>query len=207
MSPDMEKVNVSRLEKTKESLANFREFLTAIHDLFTWKREWFPALIVGVVTLFYGFVWWYEVTVLTTLSALAILGVCVDVACVRGRKFITQAWPWNPSRERQFTDICIWISHGGANLSAGVSKLAGLRESSPLVYYAGTVTALLFTAWIGNAVPNHLLCYGSTLGLALYPGIDESGVIGRHLGHLYPQIRQLVTKYMPKKQAGAPKED
>jgi hypothetical protein len=201
-------VNVNRVDDFKQGLAGHKEVLAVCWELLTWKRDWYPVVLVSAVTFAYTLIWWNDVTVLTSLSLLGILLVCVDLASTHARSMLSSVVAYTPEREHLFTDMCIWLSQATTVVAGLAASAASWRETNSIFYYTTTSTALLVLAWIGSLVPNMLLCYWATAALVLLPGISRNGLVAKYASRAQAEVQKVLRRYLPvKRSADATKQE
>ena len=182
-----------------KQFVNWREVLVVLHDVLHWEQDWHPIILSSIIALFYYIIWWHELSLLSTMSTLALSMVIVDLITVHFRALFESLCPWDEKREAQFNHISSRI----LNIMEAISGLQGMmlkyRKDNPPLYYTTVLSALLILSWLGTTVPNLFLCFVFTTLATLYPGLKKRGYIGRMSRLIWHHTHALISKIFKRK--------
>jgi len=168
-------------ELLREKLVPCREVCPVLLDIFTWKEDVYPIVLSSVVTTFFGLLWYLDPSVLTAISSIGLILTATDFLLPLLSKSVTKLDDWTPEKERKFTIFINRIAYYSVQVWNFNVSLNDWKREKPNMYTSCVVVALLFLAWIGNAVNNLFLAYLAILFLALVPGLLHRRILQRYL--------------------------
>jgi len=167
-------------ELLREKLIPCREVCPVLLDIFTWKQEVYPVVLSSLVTIFFGLLWYLDPSVLTAVSTIGLILTAADFFLPILSKSVSNPESWTPEKERKFTVFINRIAYYSVQTWNFHVSLGDWKREKPNMYTSCIIVALLFLAWIGNAVNNLLLAYLVVLFLTLFPGLMH-----RRILHIY----------------------
>lgn len=173
----------------KRRMENWREVLTFLNSLVTWEKPYYPGIITGFVTLIFIMLWYFDPSVLTTLSMFGIIACILDyVVPILSSSFFDSS-KWTGARERQYEEICFELVSAYIRMKTIWDSARQIKESKPYVYFIGVLGTLTMTAWIGNLINNLFLTYLIVLFIALLPGIKSHNLVQQNVSKIMGMIR------------------
>ncbi|XP_072028139.1 ADP-ribosylation factor-like protein 6-interacting protein 1 [Amphiura filiformis] len=180
---------IASLENT---LHDWRHILLHADRWLRWQDDSYPAILVTLVTLCYGILWWWEPSILTTI-ALIVMKLClIDylVPTVFQKYFNTEEW--TAEHERKLQQICIILIHSKDKVIRTYKWVKETRDSKPKQYFFAVIGVLSVVAFIGNLIPNLLLMWLLSVFLVLVPGLNHRGIIAKY----YASTLQFVVSFI-----------
>jgi hypothetical protein len=167
------------LGKLKKDLEAYRELFLPVNKVLEWEQNYYPAIIVGVITLVFSLVWYVEPSVLTTICLVGILISAIDLAVPALTGVIFSSSDWNDAKEHQYEAICRRLLNAKQHAASIIGYLMKTKQEKPKLYYIGMIGAFACLAWFGCIIDNLFLTYLIVVGLALCPGVRKSGLIDK----------------------------
>ncbi|GBM55343.1 ADP-ribosylation factor-like protein 6-interacting protein 1 [Araneus ventricosus] len=154
--------------------------------------------MLTVVSIF-RLLWYFDPSVLTTISVFGILACILDYVVPILSASVFDSSKWTGTQEKKYEDIC----HGFVNTSMKIKHMwesvRQIKENKPYLYFIGVLGALIFTAWIGNLINNLFLAYLIVLLAALLPGIKSHNVIQENISIVMGMIKGITGQSKKKK--------
>lgn len=173
----------------KRRLENWREVLTHLNSLITWEKPYYPGIISGVVTITFLILWYFDPSVLTTLSIFGIIACILDyVVPILSASFFDSS-KWTGARERKYEEICYELVTQYIRVKTMWESSRQIKETKPYIYFLGVLGSLVMTAWIGNLINNLFLTYLIVLLASLFPGIKSHGLVQQNISKLTAMIK------------------
>lgn len=169
------------VKQLKRHLENWREILLPINSVLVWDKPFYPGLISGTVTLLFLCLWYFEPSILTTLSILGIVVCVADYAVPLVCANIFDPAKWTGTQERKFEEICKQLVQTRQQFLDYYAYMNTTRDTKPKLFFFSVLAALMFAAWIGNAFDNLLLTYFIVMAATLLPGIKHNAVLQQYL--------------------------
>ncbi|XP_054710292.1 ADP-ribosylation factor-like protein 6-interacting protein 1 [Uloborus diversus] len=183
----------------KRRLENWREILTHLNALLTWEKPYFPGIIAGVVTFIFIMLWYFDPSVLTTLSIVGIIACVLDyVVPILSASFFDSS-KWTGARERKYEEICGSLVSCYIFLKSIWDSARQIKESKPYVYFVAVLGTLVTTAWIGNWINNLFLTYLIVLFVSLLPGVKSQSLVQQYSSQLMAMIKGVTGQTKKKK--------
>ncbi|KAF8763120.1 ADP-ribosylation factor-like protein like [Argiope bruennichi] len=186
----------------RRRLENWREILIHCSALLTWHKPYYPGIIAGIVSAIFLMLWYFDPSVLTTISIFGIIACILDyvVPMLSASVFDSSKWPRNLKKKNM---KIFAMDLGKISLLKDKIKMwesvRQIKETKPYLYFIGVLGALLFTAWIGNLINNLFLTYLIVLFLALLPGIKSHNVIRENISVVMGVIKGVTGQSKKKK--------
>jgi hypothetical protein len=173
----------------KRRLENWREVLTHLNALITWEKPYYPGIITGIVTLIFILLWYFDPSVLTTLSIFGIIACVLDyVVPILSASFFDSS-KWTGARERKYEEICYELVTLYIHMKAVWESTRQIKETKPYVYFIGILGTLTLTAWIGNLINNLFLTYLIALFTSLLPGVKSHNLVQQNITKVMAMIK------------------
>ncbi|CAG2117202.1 unnamed protein product [Medioppia subpectinata] len=167
--------------RLKEQLKDWRELVLRLHSLLIWQTsEASPLILWAVVSLVFAVIWYLDVSVLTTLSVLAMMGSVIDYGLPVVNTYLFDPSKWSSSDETKLEKICSELSTNWTVIAASYREWQHMKSANPRLYYAVLLSSLLGLSWIGNVVHNLLLTYLLVVFVVLFPGLKHKGLIDKY---------------------------
>ncbi|OXA55508.1 ADP-ribosylation factor-like protein 6-interacting protein 1 [Folsomia candida] len=167
-------------ELLKDRLTPCREVCPILLDLFIWRKDVYPCILVGAVTSIFGLIWYYDPSVVTAFSVLGLILTVGDYLLPLVSKSVSTADSWNSEKEKKFSILVNRVTFFSVQVWNFQVTLEEWKKEYPNAYSSTLIVVLLFMAWIGNAVNNLFLTYLFVVFLALLPGL-----LHRRILHVY----------------------
>jgi len=183
----------------KRRLENWREVLTHLNALITWEKPYYPGIITGVVTLIFILLWYFDPSVLTTLSIFGIIACVLDyVVPILSASFFDSS-KWTGARERKYEEICYELVTVYIRMKTIWDSTRQIKETKPYIYFIGILGTLTATAWIGNLINNLFLTYLIALFASLLPGIKSHNLVQQNVSTVMALIKGITSGQTKKK--------
>jgi len=176
----------------KECLRDWRQLVLRLHSVLVWEvSDACPLVLWTVVSLVFFLIWYLDVSVLTTLSVLGIIGSVLDYGLpILNHNFFDPS-KWSASDETKLEKICGELCDNWKVITTSYSQWQRMKASNPKLYYAVVLSSLLGLSWIGNVVHNLLLTYLLVLFVVLFPGLKQRGFVDKYSALLLSYVCKL----------------
>jgi len=188
----MAEVQQTKASGLKHALSDWREVILQVNSVFKWDLEWYPAVILGIVSTFYMSFWYWDPTLITFVAFCGLLFTVMDYV---GPKIINQVYgvdSWTPSKERQFDEVCENIVCGMDKLESVYNMLREARSRKPVFHFVGTLFFFFSLAAIGNRINNFFLAYMLTNCALMLPGLHNKGVLEQTYAQITLKFAEVV---------------
>ena len=101
---------------------------------------------------------------------------------------------WTGEKEKKFDVACSEIVSLFSAMEQGWKVCREAREKKPVVHFAGTVTALVSMAWIGNRINSFFLLYLLTLTAVMLPGLHRRGLLKKYFSMITLKVSEAMGK-------------
>lgn len=95
----------------KHHLEKWRELILLLHSVLKWEQTYFPAIIVGVVSLGFLFLWYMDLTFVTCTALLGLTITLFDYFYPKIAKMIFKPENWRGVEEKKFEEVAEEIFH------------------------------------------------------------------------------------------------
>lgn len=112
----------------KHDLESFRELILIIRSVLIWEKNFYPGIIFGVISTFFAFLWYLDLSVLTLISLFLLTVTIVDYGFPIISKTIFKPEKWTGSDERKFEIVIQELVHVKGNISRCWSKICAAKE-------------------------------------------------------------------------------
>jgi len=173
----MAEVQQNKASGLKHALSEWREVVLPASSVINMDLEWYPGVIIGLVSTFFLSVWYWDPTLISFVSFCGLLFTVMDYL---GPKIINQVYgvdSWTPSKERQFDEVCENVVLGMDKLESLWNLLREARSSKPVFHFVGTLMFFFSLAALGNRINNFFLAYLVTNFVLLMPGLYKKGIL------------------------------
>ncbi|XP_022917644.1 ADP-ribosylation factor-like protein 6-interacting protein 1 [Onthophagus taurus] len=182
-----------QLNKLKESLKNWKEFVLPISSILLWDKQWYPGAIVGGTSILFMCIWLLDPSLLTTVSIFGLMITISDYVVPLLAASISKADLWCEKKDKQFEEICKIMLRYFNLMNERVNAFYDLRTTKPRMYYGCTILGLVLLAWIGNNINNLFLTYLLVCVILLIPGMERTGAINTYSKYLAVKISEMAT--------------
>ena len=180
--------------KLKTSLQSIRSLIPHVHAVFTWKKQFYPAILSSLITILYFLIWITDTTLLTSLAILSICLVLADYLVPILVANLFDSSKWSSEDEQVYNEFCEEIGHCLNGVNSQIACVCQLRQSNSKTLYLSVLSTLLLLAWLGNTFSGLFLAYVLTLGLAMFPGLKHQGACKQALDRVIKLIKGLISK-------------
>jgi len=183
-----------QVSTVKSCLEGWREPVIHLDALLGWEKDFYPAITAGVLTLKFIFYWYWDPTLITFF---AFLGLCLTLCDFIGPKILGQIFKpdsWTGEKEKKFDVACSEMVSLFSTMEQGWTACREAREKKPVVHFAGTVTALVSMAWIGNRINSFFLLYLLTLTAVMLPGLHRRGLLKKYFSMITLKVSEAMGK-------------
>ncbi|XP_055353086.1 ADP-ribosylation factor-like protein 6-interacting protein 1 [Paramacrobiotus metropolitanus] len=160
-----------RLRGVKACLSEWRPVTLLLAQLLQWQRPWFPALLLGLNSLFFLLVWLLDLSVLSTLALLGVVVTLADAIVPVVSATIFDANAWTDEQERELDAVCGRILDSREQAETLWANLKRLKASLPRSFSLALCGLLVVLAILFDKINNALLLYILTSALLLTPGL------------------------------------
>lgn len=179
------------LGKLKKSLEPYRELIIPIKKVLEWEQNYYPAIIVAVITLKFLLIWYIEPSVLTSICLTGIVVCTLDFALPPLTGLLFSSSDWDNARDEQYDSVCRRLLHAKQHFLSIVNYMVTTKQEKPKLYMAGMMGMFACLAWFGSIIDNLLLTYLIVTGLALCPGVRKCGVLDKVCKQATDKISEL----------------
>ncbi|RXM37149.1 Serine/threonine-protein kinase SMG1 [Acipenser ruthenus] len=176
----------------EEQLQSWGEVILAGDQVLRWVKPWFPAAMMGAVSVIFLMIYYLDPSVLTGVSC-AVMFLCLAdylVPTLAPRIFGSNKW--TTEQQQRFHEICGNLVKTQRRVVGWWRRLFTLKEEKPKVYFMTVISALSVMAWIGQQVHNLFLMYLIVSFLLLLPGLNQHGIISKYAGMAKREINKLL---------------
>jgi len=173
----------------KRKLENWREILIHLNSVLTWEKPYFPGIIAGIVSVTFIILWYFDPSVLTTLSIFGIIGCILDYVVPMLSSSVFDSSKWTGARERKYEEICYDLVTLFIQAKSMYESARQIRETKPYLYFVGVIGSLILTAWIGNVIDNMFLTYLIVMFICLLPGIKSHAIVQQNISKVMAMIK------------------
>ncbi|XP_075145428.1 ADP-ribosylation factor-like 6 interacting protein 1 [Haematobia irritans] len=165
------------VNKMKHDLEPWRNLIVHVDALLIWEKNFYPAIIFAGISIFFLALWALDLSIITLMALGGLFGVLFDFLYPTIARVLFNADQWNGGQEARFESVVNQLCDIKFLLLGWYEYLFVNREKKSTVFVIIMSVALLGLAWIGAIVNNLFLMYFITMALALYPGVQEKGVL------------------------------
>ncbi|KAM7364691.1 ADP-ribosylation factor-like 6 interacting protein 1 [Cochliomyia hominivorax] len=163
--------------KLKHDLEPWRNIIVLADAVLVWEKNFYPAIIFAGVSIFFLALWAMDLSIITLLALAGLLGVLFDFLYPTISRIVFNADQWSGKQEAQFEHIVNQLCNIKLSIMGWYEYLFANKEKKSTMFVIIMSVTLLALAWIGAIFNNLLLMYLLTLGVTLYPGVQDKGVI------------------------------
>jgi len=168
--------------RLKQQLTDWRQLVLRLHSVLIWEAsDVCPVILSLLVSLVFLLIWYMDVSVLTTLSVMGIVGSVVDYALPVLNHHLFDPSKWSASDETKLEKICSELSANWTVINSAYGDWQRMKSANPKLYYAVLLCSLLALSWVGNVVHNLVLTYLLVLFVVLFPGLKHRGIVDKYL--------------------------
>lgn len=117
----------------KHDLESFREIILLIRSVLKWEKNFYPGIIFGVVSTFFAFLWYLDLSVLTLISLFLLTVTIVDYGFPIISKTIFKPEKWTGPDERKFEIAIHELVHVKGNIHRGWNKICAAKEEKSTI--------------------------------------------------------------------------
>ncbi|KFM81419.1 ADP-ribosylation factor-like protein 6-interacting protein 1, partial [Stegodyphus mimosarum] len=183
----------------RRRLENWREILTHLNALMMWEKPYYPGIIAGFVTFIFIMLWYFDPSVLTTLSIFCIIACVLDYVVPILSSSVFDSSKWTGISERKYEEICQSIVNGYLKMRSVWDTVRQVKETKPYLYFIGVLGTLIATAWIGNLINNLFLTYLIVLFMSLLPGIKSHNLVQQNVSKVMSVVSGITGQTKKKK--------
>ncbi|XP_013114775.1 ADP-ribosylation factor-like protein 6-interacting protein 1 [Stomoxys calcitrans] len=165
--------------KMKHDLEPWRNLIVHVDALLVWEKNFYPAIIFAGVSIFFLALWAMDLSIITLMALAGLMGVLFDFLYPTISRVLFNADQWNGGQEARFETVVTQLCDIKFLLLGWYEYLFANKEKKSTVFVIIMSVALLGLAWIGAIFNNLLLMYFIILGVTLYPGVQEKGVLNK----------------------------
>jgi len=175
--------DMSSVKSLKSALHGWREICVIVNRVLRWEQPYHPAVIFGVTTAVFTFIWYMDPSFITGIS-MFLVAVCVlDYIVPFASPMLFPEANWNALKEKEFGLACSNIELAKSALFDTFDSLKRLKKTNPWLYVAVVTVGLSTLAWFGKQMHNLLLLYFSVLGVTAIPGLVHHGLAKRGMSY------------------------
>ena len=161
----------------KTNLKGWREIFVVVSKLLKWEKPYYCGIVIGIVSLFFLLIWYFDPSVITGLSMMMLTFCICDFLIPFVAPMIFHEANWSSEKEKEYSDACKALAGVRATVYNSVGGLFRLKDTNPLLYVAVATVSLSTLAWLGNQMHNLMLLYFGVLILASLPGLAHHGIL------------------------------
>lgn len=120
-----------QIRSLRDSLDDWKEILLPIKSVILWDKNWHPAAIIGVSTIFFTLVWLLDPSILSALSLIGLTLTISDYIVPVLAKSLFKPELWTAVKEKQFEEICKAVVLYQNKIHSSVHLYFGMRSERP----------------------------------------------------------------------------
>merc|ERR1712126_40531 len=138
---------------------------------------------VGVVTLLFGIVWYWDPGFLNFIS---LIGLFITIGDYFGPKLLPYILSndWNEEKEKRYSKFCRNFAWLVCRLKNDYKAYKNWQDKKPFPNFVCSVTSLVLLAWIANQISGFCLTYLITIAIVLIPKFHRLGIIQQRFNDL-----------------------
>jgi len=182
------------VDAVRRSLDAWKEVLVAVKKVVDWEQNFYPGVIVGVIT-FKFLMWWYmdpTMVVATCMTILTFLLADQLLPFIAPKIFPMDHW--GRDEENDFSAVCEALVDVKYSAKAFFAASLQLKSERPRVYLVVAVVVLLLCAWIGSALGDMTVWYFCVVFASLYPGAKKHGIIDAYFSGIFAKLQDVLFK-------------
>ncbi|XP_063221024.1 ADP-ribosylation factor-like protein 6-interacting protein 1 [Bacillus rossius redtenbacheri] len=166
-----------RVKELKRELECWREEVLALNSVLAWEKHWYPWLLIGISTTLFTFLWYLDMSVLSTVAVACLVVTAVDYLGPIARTSICARDSWSGAKERQLEDVCRALARTEHQVLSCWKSRQSIKAAWPHLYVVVEVIGLACLAYIGYTVNNMFLSYLLVTTALMLPGLKHSGFL------------------------------
>ncbi|XP_076340865.1 ADP-ribosylation factor-like protein 6-interacting protein 1 isoform X2 [Tachypleus tridentatus] len=95
-----------QVKTLKNNLDGWKKVLNPLYSVLMWEQPYYPIILVVIVTVEFILLWYFEPSLLTTLSLLGVSACVLDYAVPIISVKCFDSIKWTDVQERKFEGIC-----------------------------------------------------------------------------------------------------
>lgn len=147
----------------KHDLEGYREVILLVNSILKWDKPFYAGIIFGVVSISFSLLWYLNLSILTLVSLLCLIGILSEYAFPIVSKFIPKSDNWTGVQEKIFEDVCNEILTVKIKTCCFVKYLFVSKQEKTLMVSDILVSELV----VNNAIEIMLSIYSTTSQLVL----------------------------------------
>ncbi|CAH2307044.1 ADP-ribosylation factor 6-interacting 1 [Pelobates cultripes] len=176
----------------EEHFKEWGDVILVADRVLRWEKPWFPAIVMGAVSLVFILVYYLDPSVLSGVSCFVMLLCLADYLVPILAPRIFGLGQWSTEQHQRFHEICSNLVKSRRRAIGWWQRLFVLKEEKPKMYFMSMITFLAVVAWIGQQVHNLFLTYLIVSFLLLLPGLNKHGIITKYAGMGKREINKLL---------------
>lgn len=182
----------SQLSYVKDALRDYSRIILPLNKVLEWEQNYYPAAIVGGITVLFAIVWYMEPSVLTTFSFIGLFVCLADFLLPFVSSYLFGTAEWSSEQERQYDNICQRILNAKNHVVHIQNTLLALKNKNPRAYLLVMMGICAILAWIGSLIDNLLLTYLLVVTLVLLPGLRKHEVFQKAMARAKDMLKKTV---------------
>lgn len=90
----------------KHGLEESREIILLLNSVLKWEKSFYPGITFGVISLAFLILWSLDLSLLTLVSLIALIGSVLDYVFPIISKAVFKPENWTGVKEKSFEDAC-----------------------------------------------------------------------------------------------------
>lgn len=161
----------------KSNLQKYRSLIIPLNKILEWEQNFYPGVVIGVITFVFALVWYLEPSILTTVCLIGIILSAADFALPTLISHLFSSEEWSAVQEAQYDAICQRLVHAKQHVVDLKNWLTDLKANKPKIYLVIMMAVFASTAWLGSLIDNLFLTYLIVVGLTMIPGLRKHGIL------------------------------
>ncbi|KAM8934551.1 ADP-ribosylation factor-like protein 6-interacting protein 1 [Pelodytes ibericus] len=176
----------------EEHFKGWGDVILVTDRVLRWEQPWFPAVVMGAVSILFLMVYYLDPSVLSGVSCFVMLLCLADYLVPTLAPRIFGSKEWTTEQQQRYHEICSNLVKTRRRIVGWWKRLFVLKEEKPKMYFMSMITVLALVAWIGQQVHNLFLTYLIVSFLLLLPGLNKHGIITKYVGMGKREINKLL---------------
>jgi len=182
----------AELKFVKDKLRDYSKIILPLNKVLEWEQTYYPAAVVGGITILFSIVWYTEPSVLTIFSVIGLLTCLADFVLPFVIGYFFGSGEFTSEQEKQYENICQRLLNAKGHVAHIQNYLIGLKNNNPKAYLLVMMGVFAVLAWIGSLIDNLLLTYLLVVFLTLLPGLRKHHIFQKAMAQANDALKKTV---------------
>jgi len=187
--PPVVVTRIDRLKYVRSTFMRVRQIIARVDSYI--DADQYVYVGVGIVTLLFGMVWYFDPGFLTFIS---LIGLFITT----GDYFVQKLLPdilsndWNEEKEKRYSKFCRNVAWLIRRLEIEHKAYKDWQDERPVSNFVFSVTSLALLAWVANQISGFCFAYLITIAIVLIPKFHRQSIIQQRCNDLRQKYNDLI---------------